>query len=372
LRRLIAFSDGAVKQPAAIWANQPSAWRQPGAGSDLIILTRRDWFSAVDPLRIQRQNQGLSVSLVDIEDVFDEFNFGNKNPQAIKDFILYARNNWRTPPRFVLIVGDASLDPKNYLGFGDFDVVPTRLLDTQLMETASDDWLADSNGDGIPEVAVGRLPARTSTDAAKLVAKIIGYESAPGSSAVLLVSDSNSGYDFESASASLRNVVPAGLTVQEIDRGQLDPTTAKAELISALNSGMKIVNYNGHGNVDLWRGNLLTGSDAASLTNASRLPLFVSMTCLNGYFQDPVLDSLAESLLKADKGGAIAVWASSGMTVPTDQQMLNQEMLRAVFDTSGGRPLTVGEAVIRAKSLAGDLDVRRTWILFGDPSMRLK
>jgi hypothetical protein len=96
------------------------------------------------------------------------------------------------------------------------------------------------------------------------------------------------------------------------------------------------------------------------------------MTCLNGYFQDVVLDSLAESLMKAERGGAVAVWASSGMTGPSGQELLDQQMLKAIFDTSSGRALTLGEAILRAKAFTNDPDVRRTWILFGDPSMKLK
>jgi hypothetical protein len=34
--------------------------------------------------------------------------------------------------------------------------------------------------------------------------------------------------------------------------------------------------------------------------------------------------------------------------------------------------LTLGEAVRRAKAATGDSDVRRTWILFGDPTTKLK
>jgi hypothetical protein len=52
------------------------------------------------------------------------------------------------------------------------------------------------------------------------------------------------------------------------------------------------------------------------------------MTCLNGYFHDAALDSLGESLIKAERDGAVAVWPSSGMTMPTDQALINQELYR--------------------------------------------
>jgi hypothetical protein len=102
--------------------------------------------------------------------------------------------------------------------------------------------------------------------------------------------------------------------------------------------------------------------------------LFFAITCLNGYFQDPVLDSLAESLVKAEHGGAAAVWASSGLCEADSQLMMNLELFRLIFggDNPNGEPLTLGEAISRAKSVITDQDVRRTYILFGDPAMRLR
>jgi hypothetical protein len=74
--------------------------------------------------------------------------------------------------------------------------------------------------------------------------------------------------------------------------------------------------------------------------------------------------------MKAERGGAVAVWASSGMTMPADQALLNQELYRLVFNR--GEAKTIGEAVMRAKSSVSNSDIRRTWILLGDPSLRLR
>jgi hypothetical protein len=125
----------------------------------------------------------------------------------------------------------------------------------------------------------------------------------------------------------------------------------------------------GHGSLEVWRGDLLTTTDAESLINGLQLPLFVNMTCLNGFFQAPYADSMAEALLKAQGGGAIAIWASSGLTEPDAQALMNKEMIRLLFN---GQSLTIGEAMKRAKAATNDADVRKTWILFGDPTTRLK
>jgi hypothetical protein len=92
------------------------------------------------------------------------------------------------------------------------------------------------------------------------------------------------------------------------------------------------------------------------------------MTCLNGYFDDPALSSLAEALMKS-QGGAVAVWASSGMTMPDEQALMNREFYRQLFANRG---IALGDAIKRAKAATSDGDVRRSWILLGDPTMRLR
>ena len=174
------------------------------------------------------------------------------------------------------------------------------------------------------------------------------------------MSDLNDGIDFQSERDEVRTLVPADVNVSLIDRGALGTTAAKSQLIESLNRGLGILSYFGHGNIDQWRGDLLTSSDAGALANGEMRPVVLAMTCLNGYFQDPVLESLAESLMKAERGGAVAVWASSGMCDSGPQGMLDQEMFRVIFASGGssGVALTLGEAVMRAKSSTGDGDVR--------------
>ncbi|HJQ25360.1 MAG TPA: C25 family cysteine peptidase [Blastocatellia bacterium] len=366
-RSLMVMTDDQVQRAASVSANQPSSWRQPAQAADLVIITHASLLQSAATLKAYRQSQGLRVALVDVEDLFDEFSYGNKSAYAIRDFLAYAATNWRRAPRFVLLFGDASYDPKNYLGRGDFDLVPTKLLDTQFMETASDDWLADFNGTGLAAIAVGRLPVRGADEAARMIAKIISYERAAAPDGTLIVSDNSDNYGFDRAGEQLRALIPAGVAVEQIDRGQLGTAAAKRVLLDRLGRGQRVVNYIGHGSVDLWRDNLLTAADARGLTNGDRLPLFVAMTCLNGYFQDTATESLAESLLKAERGGAIAVWASSGITQPSGQAVMNQQLYKLLFDTSGERG-TLGELTLKAKAKISDPDIRRTWILFGDPT----
>jgi len=241
------------------------------------------------------------------------------------------------------------------------------------METASDDWFVDFNDDGLPKMAIGRLPVRTAAEATQLVNKIIAYDQSTSTTrTVVLVTDKNDGIDFTTPNAVIQSLIPAQVEVVNILR---DDTTAatraatKAALIDQLKLGSRIVSYAGHGTVDQWRGGMLDDGDMVSLANTRVSPLVVSMTCLTGYFQDPHLASLGESLIKVSNGGAISVWASSGMTNVGSQTTMNQAFFKQIM---GNPSITIGQAIKAAKSSDIDKDVRRTWNFFGDPSMTLK
>jgi hypothetical protein len=188
-RILLAFVDEGAKNPAAVAVNKPSGWHQANQAVDLLMISYGRFLESLTPLKAWRESQGLSVAIVDVEDVYDEFSFGTKTPQGLKNFLLHAKSSWQNPPRFVLLVGDASFDPRNFYGFGSFDFMPTKLVDTYYQETASDDWLVDFDGDGLPDMAIGRLPVRTPEEAAAVISKITGYEQSAGSMTdVLMVS----------------------------------------------------------------------------------------------------------------------------------------------------------------------------------------
>ena len=182
-----------------------------------------------------------------------------------------------------------------------------------------------------------------------------------------MVSDLNDGLNFEGSSEQLIPLIPSQTRVTHLKRGQLGDEATHAALMELIGRGQRIVNYNGHGNLNMWRG-VFSGADALELTNEKHPTMFVMMDCLNGYFQDPVSDSLGEALLKSS-GGAVAVWASSAMTYSDGQAPMNAEFYRQVF---AGPHARLGDAAVRAKASTTDVDVRRSWVLLGDPTMRLK
>ena len=313
------------------------------------------------------------MALVSVDQVYDEFNFGERTPFAVRNFLQAATAGWKNKPRYLLLGGDASIDPRDYFGLGSFDFVPTKIVPTSELMTASDDWFSDFTNTGFAQIATGRLPARSTADAQTMVAKILSYASGQTGSwtnqSMLVADTDDPSTSFSQAALAVQKLLPQTMNVNDVFVGTLGAGTARQSILAGINSGQLLVNYNGHGSVQIWGSNLFDDTTAASLTNGNRLPVFVMMNCLNGFFQDVFTQSLAESLLLAKNGGAVAVWASSGLTAPGPQFQMDQTLVKTLFAQPS---ITVGDAVLFAKSGISDPDVRKTFILFGDPLMRLK
>jgi hypothetical protein len=391
-RLLYAFPQGQFDQPAALSLGQPSNLNQGDlspaitSGADFLIIAHKNFIASMAPLVTKRQSEGRIAAVVDVDDIYDEFSYGAHGPQAIKNFLSHTltSTNWVTKPLYIIFAGDASLDPRNYQGAGDFDFVPTKLVDATFSETASDDWVADFHGglndspDGIADIPVGRLPLRSVADANLVVSKVVNFAPQPQPQSAMLVADEDefNAFGFATTNDVFQSLLPTSMSVQRLNRapqpqGVPSQSLTKADIVNGFNTGPALVSYSGHGNVDFWTGGLLfTSTDATGLTNGTnKLSFVVVMDCLNGYFQDPTLLSLAEAMLKAPNGGAVGAFASSGLTIAQGQHQMGEELYTQLYS---GSPMAVGDAIKIAKGATFDIDVKRTWIFFGDPSLKIR
>ena len=226
---------------------------------------QQGWVSSLVSLR---QSQGLRTAVVDIEDVFDEFGYGLVTPQAVKDFITYAYESWQSPaPQYVLLVGDTSYDYKDNWASGTVNLVPGYLIyTTHLGETITDEWLVQVSGaDAVPDLYIGRLPAATLAQAQAMVNKIVAYETAAntkGWEKTLVLAADNQAEEWEAVFETMNEdaaaLLPAGMAtperfyLQEYENEALAVTDLTADLLAAIEAGALVVNYSGHGSVNIW------------------------------------------------------------------------------------------------------------------------
>ena len=162
----------------------------------------------------------------------------------------------------------------------------------------------------------------------------------------------------------------AGMQVTNLFVDHLGSAAARGNIIDSINSGQALVNFLGHGSEEQWAGPYIFRDDSVNaLTNSSQLPVFLIMDCLNGFFQDVYAQPLGVTLMLASNGGGVAVLASSGLNQPAPQTTLDALILQNALSP---QRTTLGESVVKAKAKIADPDVRRTFILFGDPAMQMK
>jgi uncharacterized repeat protein (TIGR01451 family) len=371
---LLAVAQDRIASPIGAWPNHPSHWHSVQRGADIAMITHGEFAPALVPLVRAHEAQGKNSVIIPVVDLYDEFNFGERSPFAIKQFLATAKKNWSRPPSYLLLNGRASFDPRNYLGFGNLDLIPTRIVQTASLMTASDDWFSDFTNSGMPTIATGRLPVSTLDEANTVVSKIVAYEgqstNGPWTANAMMVADKDDTESFTQDSQTVEASLPSTMQVTNVFLDSVGTTAAQGDVISGINSGQLLVNYLGHGSEEQWSGSdIFDENSVPALTNTSQLPVFLIMDCLNGFFQDVYSQPLAVTLLVAPNGGASAVVASSGLNQPAPQTALDTLVVQSATSATGE---TLGESLIKAKSSITDLDVRRTYILFGDPAMQLK
>ncbi|MCS6842794.1 MAG: C25 family cysteine peptidase [Caldilineales bacterium] len=380
-QRLAVAAVSALLRPALIAAPQPESLASlPGA--DYLLIGPTDLLAAAQPLLERRQAQGLTPLAVNVEAVYEQFGAGRRGPEAIRAFLRHAVETWALPPRFVVLVGDASYDPRGYTGEAarTADRVPTCLVDTYFVgETASDHCYADLDDDLAPELAVGRLPARSADQVQAFAAKLVAYEQTPADAdwlrRALLVADKEAEFLNASQRIAEEALQPAGYQTQLLDLADpayAQPADARQTLLAALDAGVGLINYSGHGSPRWWASELLSSEDALGLRNRERLPLVTAMTCLTGYFHHPTTLSLSEALLWAE-GGAAAAFMPSSEGVTVEQLPVALSFYQHLLS---GRYTTLGEAIRDTKrdlvqANATNADMIHTFNLLGDPAMRL-
>ncbi|MDW8270039.1 MAG: C25 family cysteine peptidase, partial [Anaerolineae bacterium] len=378
-------------RPATLRLRPPTDLRAPSRGYEVVIVTSFELAAAAQRLAAWHERQGRSALVVPFADAVDVFNDGITHPRAVPALLAWAQAYWPAPkPRYLVLFGDGHWNFKGYnpsLYPPQPQHIPPFLawVDPWQGEVPADSRYADTDGDGLPDLAVGRRAVNTPDEAAAVVAKIEGYETDRRRQLwqrrVLFVADNDDeAGDFSVLSdAILTGHLPADLIPQRVYLGSTvaDAAAARQAIAAALNEGVFMVQYAGHGAPNRWaHEQIWTTADVAGLSNhAPRLPLVLTFNCLDGYFAHPQpgLFALAEVMQRRAGGGAIAAISPSGLGFTPDQHRFRELLMDALFDSPGR---TLGEALLAAQrayyhEVGGPHYLIETMTLFGDPALRL-
>jgi hypothetical protein len=299
--------------------------RANASGADYIIITHRDFLSSATQLASHRQSvNGVRTAVVDVQDIYDEFNYGVLNGEKLKAFLQYAYTHWPgTPPAYLLMLGDASWDYHHYLS------TTTRTNYVPAYGVPSgDNWFGcfDSLHPVLPSLLIGRIPAQNPAQAQSAVAKIIQYDAvAPDewTKRFLFISagttpSEQTSFDNISNGTVGYYITPPPLGGYTYKVYKTTPNTIDGEnrqlLQHIVAGGVVCVNFLGHSGGRIWGMDIGNPNDLQN-TNG-RLPFVTSVSCNVGAFADPSGNVLSEDFVLADNRGAIGMWASSSLGYP--------------------------------------------------------
>jgi hypothetical protein len=373
------------------------------AGADHLIVTHGAFREALGPLVAARQGQGLTVTVIDIGDVYSQFSGGERDPEAIRS-LLRASRGWSPAPRSLLLVGGGNARVRAPDGEGGF--IPPYLIDAdpELGEIPCDTCLArldaeDVRLDPTPELAVGRFPALTVGEVRSMVDKSLANLAPPSGDwarRILAVSDNDIEPDgaqdpagpFVAELEAALAYLPGSARVQRFIYDPTQPSSVtrstyrtpaelRQALLPAFDAGAGLVVYAGHASPWQWAFTapnaeppyLLSVYDVAR-TNGARLPLLLDLTCLSGQWSNPARRALDELLAVQPDGGVLAALAPAGTATNTGHRRLAAAAVPALVagQTAGEAHL----AALRAIAASGrDQDLLYSYNLLGDPEVRM-
>ncbi|MDZ7375826.1 MAG: C25 family cysteine peptidase, partial [candidate division KSB1 bacterium] len=377
------YSPKAIKKPIQIVADQPSNLKSSQNGADYILITHELFRNAAQLLAEHRQAQNLRVALIDVQDIYDEFNDGIFDPWAIQKFLKYAYENWQPPaPLYVLLLGDATwaCDKSLARSWRKTCFIPSVMKYTYSWGLTSSDnaFVCVSGDDRLPDMFIGRLPVNTIEEARTVIDKIIQYEKQPllgeWRKRICLACGDDPFFE-RSADYLAQDYIPASF---EVPRLYTNPRSkyfgSTQELVGLFNNGVALLNFIGHGGGGVFfDADLFLLEDIVLLKNPRTLPVIFSLTCFIGYFDNPWTPSLGEELLRAKDKGCIATFGSAGRAWLYGDYFLNNALFEALFK-NGLRHL--GQVTTQAKwrmiTWTGSYwDHVENYNLLGDPALRI-
>ncbi|GAB4305593.1 MAG: hypothetical protein Kow0090_21090 [Myxococcota bacterium] len=330
-------------------------------GAEALIVAASALKPYAQALADYHSDNGVPSTVFTIEEIYDAFSHSEPTSDAM---LAIAKEAYRLGARYLTLFGDDTLDYKDILKFGKFEFVPNPVyVDSLLGRISSLNRLADVNGDGVPELAVGRITARTPQDAENWLNKLyaFGGDSQFNFAEPLIVPDDDEAI-FGFASRELKEALPTAAIAEGSD------VEIRQTLLAGIN-GSELVAFFGHGGPFGWgQEGFLTIADIPSLTTPSAL--VISLSCFTSMYFVPYGQTLGEQLTLAKNGGALAFIGPLSLSYTS----LQATFARTLAENLKQYP-RIGDALKKTiEQLLSETETERdfveNWVLLGDPLMK--
>ncbi len=400
IREYVMFDPGKAKSPSFV--EKVSNQNLHGMPTPDMLIIAPDIFinEAYRLATFHANHDGLSVSVVTPQAIYNEFSSGAQDISAIRDFIkmLWHKAEPANKPRYVLLFGDASFDYKDRLA-DNTNFVPTYQSPESLhpvTSLATDDFFVSiddregGNSNDIIDIGIGRLPVISEKQATMAVDKIIHYTTArelvngDWRNVIAFVADDEDGNVHMAQADSLARIINSlwpqyntdkiflDAFVQETLAGGQRSPEANAAINERVNKGALLINYTGHGGETGWtKEEILQVKDINGWRNYNRLPVFMTATCEFSRYDDPTRVSGGEYAFLNDKGGAIALFTTARPTFGTPNFTLAKNFYETALQPMNGRMPRLGDIIRLSKQRSSATDNTKKFVLLGDPAMTM-
>lgn len=385
-------------QNAASVAHSIHDLRNVSNSTGYLIITHRDFIAQAESLAVHKEKMGFTrPAVVDVTDIYRLFSGGNIDPTAIRNFILYVKNQpWVNGENldYVLLLGNAHYDFKQRKAVWP-SFIPAYYKGG---EVPVDDYftITDTVYSSKPSCAIGRITCETKEQAMAVVKKIREFEDpdiadfGAWRNRALFVADDDMQHGGEDdpiigmtphhvssdyASDALSSVWES-LDLRKVflyeypwDAAERKPAATRA-ILNQINDGVFFVNYFGHGSYYIWADEeALNLSDFGKLYNRKQYPLVSSFSCSVGKFDHPGVECLSGGLVKLENAGAIASISATRASYAYTNEKLAVNFYSQLMDST--RLIkSIGAMFVKAK-IASSSEANRTYIILGDPSIRI-
>lgn len=378
----------------------------------MIIPTSQHLLAQAERLKAHHeQHDGLRVTIVPADELYNEFSSGTPDATAYRRYLkmLYDRATTDSDkPRYLLLFGDGAWDnrmltnewsgynPDDYLlcyeSENSFSQVNCYVSDDFFCLLDDEEVIQTTNGNsntyaGKPDVAVGRLPARTPDEAKTLVDKIISYSQNEYAGSwqneiCMMGDDGNDNSHMKTAdkvATMIENTYP-NYNVDKIYWDAYQRTSSSTgysypdvtRLIKQqLQNGALMMNYCGHGAAYAMSHELVMKLTDFEAQQSNYLSLWMTASCDIMPF-DGQEENIGETVMLNSKGGGIAFFGTTRTVYATYNEVMNLAFTKHVL-TPG---MAIGEAVRLAKcelvEKSSDMTCNKLqYTLLGDPALLL-